>query len=154
MQVKTGERSCLDAPAVAEPTEDLLFHDHYTQTPRIRLTGNSAERAVPPEAAPEVMLDGNDVAGLVACAIRHPSLNMRQAVLTAIWNHPESFRQIFRFGLQAPEAFAEIRNVVAEELDKYSVGPESPVSEPTAPAGGKLLPRMPLPAHLRNRGRS
>ena len=150
MQVKTGDRFCLDAAAIAEPTEDLLFHDHYTQTPRIRLTGNLTGRAASPQA-PEVMLDGNDVAGLVACAIRHPSLNMRQAVLTAIWNHPESFRQIFRFGLQAPEAFAEIRNVVAEELDKYSVRPESPVSEP---AGGKLLPRMPLPAHLRNRGRS
>ena len=56
-------------------------------------------------------LDGNDVARLVECAIRHPTPNMRHAVLAAIWNHPDSFRQIFQFGLNAPPAFPEIRRI-------------------------------------------
>jgi hypothetical protein len=144
MQVKTGERICLEAPAMVEPMEDLLYHDYYTRTPRIRVTGGDA-----PEGAAEVLLDGNDVAGVVACAIRHPSLNMRHAVLTALWNHPESFREILRFGLQAPEAFADIRKVVAEELGKKAMADATP-AEPHRKA---LLPKLPLPAHLRNRGK-
>ena len=55
-----------------------------------RLTGDAA----PSESATEITLDGNDVGKLVECAIRHPSPNMRYAVLAAIWNHPDSFRQI------------------------------------------------------------
>ena len=144
MQVKTGERICLEAPAEAAATDDLLFRDYYSRTAQIRLTGEGT-----PEGATEVMLDQNDVARLVECAIRHPSLNMRHAVLTAIWNHPDSFREIFRFGLGAPEAFSEIRKMVAEELGK------SPIAEGAAakPAGETLLPKLPLPAHLRGRGR-
>lgn len=144
MQVKTGDHICLEAPAAVEPIEDLLFHDYYTRTPRLRLTGEAA-----PDGSTEVLLDGNDVARLVACAIRHPSLNMRHAVLTAIWNHPASFRDILRFGLQAPEAFAEIRKIVAEELGKGATAP-APVQQ----AGETLLPKLPLPAHLRGRGKA
>ena len=144
MQVKTGDRISLDARADAEPIEDLLFHDYYTRTPRIRLTGEVAL-----EHATEVILDGNDVAKVADCAIRHPSLNMRHAVLTAIWNHPESFREILRFGLQAAEAFPEIRKIVAEELGK---GPAA-VAAPGQAAGETLLPRLPLPAHLQGRDR-
>jgi hypothetical protein len=67
MQVKTGEHLGAEAPAVAEAIEDLLFRDYYSQTPRIRL---SAEAGLEP--ATEIMLDHNDVARLVACAVRHP----------------------------------------------------------------------------------
>jgi hypothetical protein len=144
MQVKTDGRLCLEAPAAAEAIEDLLFHDYYTRTPRLRLTGEAAL-----DGQSEVLLDRNDVSRLVECAIRHPSLNMRHAVLTAIWNHPESFREIFRFGLQAAEAFAEIRKIVADELGKGAV----PAAVPTPQAGETLLPKLPLPAHLRGRGR-
>jgi hypothetical protein len=144
MQVKTSDRICLDARAAAEAVEDLLYRDYYTRTPRIRLTGDEA-----PETAAEVLLDGSDVGTLVACAIRHPSLNMRQAVLTAIWNHPASFREILRFGLEAPETFSEIRKIVADELGK---GPLA-VAKPVEPAGKTLLPKLPLPAHLRDRGK-
>jgi hypothetical protein len=66
------------------------------------------------------MLDGNDVAKLIECAIRHPASNMRYAVLAAVWNHPDSFRQIFQFGLRAPPGLPEIRKIVAEELDRPS----------------------------------
>jgi hypothetical protein len=144
MRVKTGDRICFEGSAVAEATEDLLFHDYYSQTPRIRLTGEAE-----PEPVTEIMLDHNDVARLVACAIRHPSLNMRQSVLTAIWNHPDSFRGIFRFGLSAPEAYSEVRKVVAEELGRRPAGEEGAAQ----PAGETLLPKLPLPAHLRGRGK-
>jgi hypothetical protein len=106
-----------------------------------------------PETTAEVMLDGNDVTKLVECAIRHPASNMRYAVLAAIWNHPDSFGRIFQFGLTAPPGFPEIRKIVTEELDKRSATPESPASNPVKPAVGTLLPRMPLPAHLRDRER-
>jgi hypothetical protein len=124
----------------------LLFHDYYTRTPQIRLTADPADQPAPPEAEVEVILDGSDVGRLVECAIRHPSLNMRHAALTAIWNHPESLREIFRFGLNAPEAFAEIRKIVAEELAKGSAVPEAAATG--KPVGDTLLPRLPLPAHL------
>src|SRR5438477_247117 len=148
MQVKIGGRICLDARAKPEPTDDLLFHDYYSRTPQIRLTGDATE--IPTETATEVLLDGNDVARLVSCAVRHPSLNMRHAVLTAIWNHPDSFRQIFQFGVGAPPAFSEIRKIVTEEFAKSSLKPEFPASKP---AGETLLPRMPRPAHLKDRKR-
>ena len=140
MQVKTGDRIGLDIRARAEAIEDLLFHDYYSRTPRIRLSNDAA-----PAAATEVVLDDTDVARLVECAIRHPSLNMRHAVLTTIWNHPDSFRAIFRFGLQAPEAFDEIRKLVAEELGKGGAAAPKPAGQ----AGTGLLPKLPLPAHLR-----
>jgi hypothetical protein len=144
MQVKTGDQICPDVRARADAIEDLLFHDYYSRMPRIRLSDDAA-----PVTATEVVLDSNDVARLVQCAIRHPSLNMRHVVLTAIWNHPESFREIFRFGLHAPEAFGEIRKLVAEELAEGSPVP----SKPTEVSGATLLPRLPLPAHLRDRNR-
>jgi hypothetical protein len=146
MQVKMGDRICLDVRARAEAIEDLLFHDYYSRTPRIRLSDDAT-----PVAASEIVLDGNDVARLVECAIRHPSLNMRHAVLTAIWNHPGSFREIFRFGLQAPEAFAEIRQLVSEELGKDPAAAGSGVAASAGTSAEPLLPRMPLPAHLRDR---
>ena len=149
MRVRRGEYTDLEARAKAEPADDVLTRDYYTLRPQIRLTGDPADRAIQPEAPTEVMLDGNDVARLVECAIRHPTPNMRYAVLAAIWNHPDSFRQIFQFGLSAPPGLPEIRNIVAEELDKCSPPREAPV-----PSGGKaLLPPMPLPAHLRDRGK-
>jgi hypothetical protein len=99
------------------------------------------------------MLDGKDVAKLIECAVRHPAFNMRSAVLAAIWNHPDSFRQIFRFGLEASPAFSEIREIVAEELDKCGAA-SARASNAVKPANGKaLLPRMPLPPHLRDRDR-
>jgi hypothetical protein len=78
---------------------------------------------------------------------------MRYAVLAAIWNHPDSFRQIFEFGLNAPLAFPEIRKIVAEELGRCSPTAGFPASSRVEPADETLLPRMPLPAHLRDRER-
>ena len=78
---------------------------------------------------------------------------MRYAVLAAIRNHPDSFRQIFKFGLKAPPGFPEIRKIVAEELDTPSATSEAPASNRVKPAVETLLPRMPLPAHLRDRER-
>jgi hypothetical protein len=153
MQVKSGDRTHLEARAKAEPADSVVTSDYYTQLPQIRLTGNPTGHPLQPETPTEVTLDGNDVAKLVECAIRHPTPNMRYAVLAAIWNHPDSFRQIFQFGLKAPPGFPEIRKIVAEELDKCSAPLESPSSNPVKPAVETLLPRMPLPAHLRDRER-
>jgi hypothetical protein len=152
MRVRRGEHTDLEAPAKAEPADDVMTRDYYTQLPQIRLTGNPTGRPMQPETPTEITLDGNDVARLVECAIRHPTPNMRYAVLTSIWNHPDSFRQIFHFGLEAPAGFPEIRKIVAEELDKCSPEPEFPAASPATPAGDTLLPRIPLPAHLRDRG--
>ena len=153
MLVRQGERTYLQARVKAEPADDVLTRDFYTLRPQIRLTGIPTTGPTQPEIPTEVTLDGNDVAGLVECAIRHPSPNMRSAVLAAIWNHPDSFRQIFQFGLQAPPGLSEIRKIVAEELDKCSATEESPASNRIKLAADTLLPRMPSPAHLRNRGR-
>jgi hypothetical protein len=148
MLVRRGGHTDLEARAKAEAAEDVLTRDYYTLRPQIRLTADPADLPAPPEAPTEVTLDGNDVARLVECAIRHPTPNMRHAVLTAIWNHPDSFRQIFRFGLDAPPAFPEIRKIVAEELDKAAPASDSTSSQRA------LLPRMPLPAHLKGKGRT
>jgi hypothetical protein len=146
MLVRRGEHVDLEARAKAEPADDVLTRDYYTLRPQLRLTG---DQPMQPEVATEVMLDGNDVARLVECAIRHPTPNMRYAVLAAIWNHPDSFRQIFEFGLNAPPAFGEIRKIVADALVKAGSAGEAP-----AQSGDKaLLPPMPLPAHLRDRGK-
>jgi hypothetical protein len=153
MLVREGDRTYLKARAKAEPADNVLTRDYYTQRPQIRLTGDSTDRPMQPESPIDVTLDGNDVANLVECAVRHPSPNMRYAVLAAIWNHPDSFQQIFQFGLNAPLGFPEIRKIVAEELGKSSPKQESPASNPVKPAVEALLPRMPLPAHLRDRGR-
>lgn len=153
MLIRRGEHTDLEAPATAQPADDAVMNDYYTRLPQIRLTGNRTSRPMPPETATEVMLDGNDVANLVECAVRHPAANMRYAVLAAIWNHPNSFRQIFRFGLNAPLGFPEIRKIVTEELDKCSPMPEFPDANRAQPAAEALLPRMPVPPHLRDRGR-
>jgi hypothetical protein len=152
MLVRKGDRTYLDAPAKAEPADDVVWRDYYTQLPQIRLTGNSTDRPTQPEPPTEVTLDGNDVGRLVECAIRHLTPNMRYAVLAAIWSHPDSFRQIFEFGLNAPPGFPEIRQIVAEELEKCALSPDFPALNRVAPASETLLPRMPLPAHLRDRG--
>jgi hypothetical protein len=153
MLVREGDRIYLEAPAKAESADSVVTSDYYTQLPQIRLTGDSSGHLMRPETTAEVMLDGNDVTNLVECAIRHPASNMRYAVLAAIWNHPDSFGRIFQFGLKAPPGFPEIRKIVAEELDKRSATLEPPASNPVKPAVGALLPRMPLPAHLRDRER-
>jgi hypothetical protein len=150
MLVRVGDRTCLEARATAEPAADVLTRDFYTLRPQLRLTGDLAGRPQPAEAT-EVTLDGNDVTQLVDCALRHPNANMRHAVLTAIWNHPDSFRQIFRFGLTAPGELTEIRKIVAEELAKAASTPESPAANRGRPAAEALLPRMPVPAHLRGK---
>jgi hypothetical protein len=151
MLVRRGEHTDLEARAKAAPADDVLTRDYYTLRPQIRLTGDPADSPMQPETRTEVMLDGNDVAGLVECALRHPTPNMRYAVLAAIWNHPDSFRQIIQFGLNAPPGFPDIRKIVAEELDKAAAASDSAASNRAKPAGDTLLPRMPLPAHLRDR---
>ena len=149
MLVRRGERTDLAAPTKADPADDVVWRDYYTRQPQIRLTGDPAGHPTAPGQATEVMLDGNDIAAVVECAVRHPNVNMRSAVLAAVWNHPDSFRQIFQFGLNAPAAFAEIRNIVAEELANCAA-----TADASAPSGSKtLLPRMPMPAHLRDRRR-
>lgn len=153
MRVRRGERTDPEAPAEAEPADDAVTTDNYTRLPQIRLTGTPPDRSTQPETTTEIILDGNDIAKLVECAIRHPAPNMRYAVLAAVWSHPDSFRQIFQFGLNAPPGFPEIREIVAEELDKCSTRPEFPALNPVKPAAEALLPRMPLPAHLKDRGR-
>src|SRR5438105_1388633 len=99
MLVRQGDRCIVEVRAKAEPAENVVTEDYYTQLPQIRLTANPTSRQKPPEIPTEVMLDDTDVAKLVECAVRHPNPNMRAVVLAAIWNHADSFRQIFRFGL-------------------------------------------------------
>jgi hypothetical protein len=77
---------------------------------------------------------------------------MRYGVLAAIWNHPDSLRQIFAFGLNAPEGFPEIRKIVADELGKGARAREHPEAGKSSPGAKPLLPRMPPPAHLGGRG--
>jgi hypothetical protein len=153
MRVRRGEHTDLEARAKVEPAEDVLTRDYYTLRPQIRLTADASDHPIQPETPTEVTLDGNDVARLVECAIRHPTPNMRHAVLAAIWNHPDSFRQILQFGLNAPAAFPEIRKIVAEALDTAVPASDSAAPDQARPAGETLLPRMPLPAHLKDRRR-
>src|SRR5438046_8750479 len=115
MLVKQGDRTLLEARAKAEPAADVMTRDYYTQRQQIRLTGDPSDRPAQPETPAEVTLDGTDVGKLVECAIRHPTPNMRYGVLAAIWNHPDSFRQIFQFGLDAPAAFPELHKVMTAE---------------------------------------
>jgi hypothetical protein len=149
MLVRRGEYTDLEARAKAEPADDVLTRDYYTLRPQIRLTADPTDRPARPETPAEVTLDGNDVAKLVECALRHPNPNMRYAVLAAIWNHPDSFRQILQFGLDAPPAFQEIRKIVAEELGRGGAAREAAAP----PDDNTLLPRVPLPPHLRPRTR-
>ena len=153
MLVRQGDRTILAVRAKAEPADDVVTEDFYTQLPQIRLTANPTSRQSQPETPADVTLDDTDVAKLVECAVRHPNPNMRYAVLAAIWNHPDSFRQIFEFGLNAPIGLPEIRGIVAEALEKCAPAPEYPAPGSDKLAGEALLPRMPLPAHLRDRDR-
>ena len=89
MLVREGDRVYLEARVKAEPADDVLTRDYYTLRSQIRLTGDSTGRPTQPKTPTEVTLDGNDVARVVECALRHPSPNMRSGVLAAIWNHPE-----------------------------------------------------------------
>jgi len=151
MLVRIGDRICLEAPAKAEPADNVVTSDYHTQLPQIRLTPNSTGHPMQSKTGTDVTLDGNDVARLVECALRHPTPNMRYGVLAAIWNDADSFREIFKFGLDAPPGFPEIRKIVAEELRRGSFSPAFPAADGAAPAAAPLLPRMPLPAHLRDR---
>lgn len=148
MRVTQAGRNIMDARAKAEPAADVITEDFYTSLPQIALTPNPNSRQRLPDTPVEVVLDDTDVTNIAACAARHPSLNMRSALLAAIWNDPESFRRILQFGLNAPAEFPEIRKIVAEMLGR---GPLVP--EPGKAAAEPLLPRMPLPAHLQNRER-
>jgi hypothetical protein len=149
MRVKHGDRVILDVRAKAEPAESVITEDYYTQLPQIRLSPNPTSRQTYPQVPTEVTLDDTDVVKLVEVALRHPVFNMRQVVLTAIWDHPDTVRQIFRFGLTAPVAFTEIRKIVAEELANHPPAAEPPASNRAGPSREVLLPQMPLPAHLR-----
>jgi hypothetical protein len=151
MQVKTRDHVLLNARAKAEPAESVMTRDYYAQLPQLRLVADIIANPAQPGTAAEIILDGIDVGRLVECALRHPSPNMRYGVLAAIWNHADSFRQIFAFGLKAPEEFSEIRKIVAEELGKCAAAAEG--AEPTGPGAKPLLPRMPPPAHLKGRRR-
>ena len=152
MLVREGDRTCLEAPAKAELADSIVTRDYYTQLPQIRLTGNSTGHPLQLETTAEVMLDGNDVTKLGRMRYQHLASTMRYAVLAAIWNHPDSFRQIFQFGLEAPPGFPESRKIVAEKLDKRSATLD-PASNRVKLAVKTLLSRMPLPAHLRDRER-
>jgi hypothetical protein len=151
MLVRQGDRAILEVRAKAEPADSVMTSDYYTQLPQIRLSPNPTSRETHPDIPTDVTLDDIDVAKLVECAIRHPVLNMRMAVMTAIWNHPDTFRQIFQFGLTAPPGFPDIGQLVAEELAKRARTPEALAAQRAEPAVQPLLPRMPLPAHLRGR---
>lgn len=149
MRVRSGDRTLLDARANAEAIEDVITADYYAQLSQIRLARDPTDQRARTAGEPDVILDGTDVGRLVECAIRHPNLDMRNAVMAAIWNHPEMFRQLFEFGLDAPEAFQEIRRIVAEALAKRTAASEAATTSSKKP----LLPRMPLPAHLQDRER-
>jgi hypothetical protein len=152
MQVRTRDRILLHAQARAEPAENVITRDYYASLPQLRVTGLASGNPTHPETGTEIVLDGNDVARLIECALRHPQPNMRYGVLAAIWNHPDSFRQIFAFGLNAPEAFSDIRRIVAEELAKAGRAAQGATAEAAGPGAKPLLPRMPPPAHLKGRG--
>ena len=154
MQIKTRDRVLLQAQAKAEPADNVITRDYYASLPQIRLTGVASGNPTHPNEAVEIILDGNDLARLVECALRHPQPNMRYGVLAAIWNHPDSFRQIFAFGLNAPESFSEIRRIVAEELGKSGSAAQGAATGPSKPGAEPLLPRMPPPAHLQGRSGS
>jgi hypothetical protein len=149
MRVTSGDRTLLNARAVAEPKDDFVAHDHYTVMYEIRLRRDPTEPGAPPPAATEVILNDTDIGRLVECAVRHPSPQMRSVVLSAIWNDPETFRRIFEFGLDAPAAFQDIRDIVAEALAQRAPAAEAPPTSGDKP----LLPRVPLPAHLQDRAR-
>ncbi|HEX3884886.1 MAG TPA: hypothetical protein VHW66_19690 [Stellaceae bacterium] len=146
MIVKDGDRVYLDADAKAEPADALVYRDYYTISAQLRLTAGPSDGMTGAQPTTEVVLTDSDVARLVDCALRHPERNMRQAVSMAIRNHPDTFREIFRLGLD-PSGTDEIAKIAAEELGKAGFVPVGAPSDP----GKTLLPRVPRPAHLRGR---
>jgi hypothetical protein len=151
MRVIEGDRTIIEVRVRAEPAADEITEDYYARLPQIRLTADPTSRQKLPRTAVQVTLDDTDIARLVECAVGHPSANMRSSALAPIWRHPESFRRILQFGLNAPDAFSEIRKIVAEELDRYATPATAVKRGP--PAAESLLPKMPLPPHLRDRER-
>jgi len=145
MIVKDGDRVHFDADAQAEPADALVYRDYYTISAQIRLTAGPSDGMTGAKPTTEVMLTDSDVARLVDCALRHPERNMRQAVSMAVRNHPDTFREIFRLGLN-PAGTDEIARIAGEELGKAGLGPIA-----GKPGGDTLLPRVPTPAHLRDR---
>ena len=81
---------------------------------------------------------------------------MRYGVLAAIWNHPDSFRQIFAFGLNAPEHSRKSGRSSPRNSPKppapQGAAPDLTTPGLSPPGAEPLLPRMPLPAHLKDRG--
>jgi hypothetical protein len=146
MLVKDGDRVYLDADAQADPADALVYRDCYSISAQIRLAAGPSDGMTGANPTTEVMLSDSDVARLVECALRHPERNMRQAVTMAIRNHPDIFREIFRLGLKPSAGFDDIAKIAAEELGK--AGLASPAGKP---GGDTLLPRVPLPEHLRGR---
>jgi hypothetical protein len=145
MQVRDGDRVYLDADAKAEPADALVYRDYYSISAQLRLSAMPSDGMTGANPTAEVILSDSDVARLVECALRHPELNMRQAVTMAVRNHPDTFRELFRLGLK-PSGTDEIAKVAAEELGKAGFVPA------VGKAGGDtLLPRVPLPEHLRQR---
>ena len=98
MQVKSGDRVLLNAQVKAEPAEDVVTRDYYAQLPQIRVTGAASANPMQPDSVVAIILDGNDVARLIECALRHPQPNMRYGVLAAIWNHPDRSGRSSRSG--------------------------------------------------------
>lgn len=147
MLVKDGDRVYLDADAKAEPADALVYRDYYSISAQIRLTAGPSDGMTGATPTTEVVLSDSDVARLVECALRHPERNMRQAVTMAIRNHPDAFREIFRLGLK-PSGADEIARIAAEELGNAGL---VPIVASGKAAGDALLPRMPLPEHLRGR---
>lgn len=147
MQVKDGGRVVFDADAQAEPADALVYRDYYSISAQIRLTALPDDGMTGATPTAEVILSDSDVARVVECALRHPERNMRQAVSTAVWRHLETFRELFRLGLNPPAGFDAIAKIAAEELGKAGIAPA-----PVGKAGGDtLLPRVPMPEHLRGR---
>ena len=99
------------------------------------------------------MLDGDDVSKLVECAVRHPAPNKRSAVLRRSGTTRKRFGRLFSSVSKHPSAFSEIREAVAEELGNHSAPPRSRAPGAVKRAVEPLLPRMPLPAHPRDRER-
>ena len=147
MRVKDGDRVLLDTEAHAEPADSLVYRDYYSISAQIRLTAIPTDGMTGVNPTTEVVLSDSDVARLVACALRHDALNMRQAVTMAVRNHPDTFREIFRLGLTPPPGSDTIAKIAVEELAKAGLA-----AAPSGRSGGDtLLPRVPVPEHLRRK---
>jgi hypothetical protein len=124
MQVKTRDQILLNAQAKAEPAEDVITRDYYAQLPQIRLSGGASAN---PAA---VWRAGGHLEpfGLVPADLR-----VRAQRAGGVFGSPED-----RGG----------------GTWQSSPASEDAASERSGPGAKPLLPRMPLPAHLRGRTRS